>query len=64
MREGVAARMGSTDPQDLQPLQRKRSALDELMHQKKLEREKVRLWAEENKDHPLYGEQGSLWNRD
>ena len=48
--------------EDLQPLQRKRSAMDELVYQRKLEIERVKRWAEENKDHPLYGGQGALWD--
>ena len=54
--------MGSTDPQDLQPPVRKRSALEELMHQKKLERKKTKEWTAGNVDHPIYGEHGSLWD--
>jgi len=59
---GVLDRMGSTDPQDLQPPVRKRSALEELMHQKKLERKKTKEWTAANVDHPIYGEHGSLWD--
>ena len=54
--------MGSTDPQDLQPLLRKRSALEELMLERQLARKKTKEWAAANAEHPIYGEHGSLWD--